>query len=74
MIGHGSGHGRRTVHRSENADIVAGRHAAIGTHDALEHRFGTGRGVGIDAEGVVTGKFAHLHVMHMHVVAGFDEL
>ncbi|MNF99733.1 hypothetical protein D3C84_826460 [compost metagenome] len=74
VIGHGPGHGRRAIDRSENAYIVAGRDAAIGPHDALEHRFRARRGMGIDAESVVTGKVAHLHIVHMHVIAGFDGL
>ncbi|MNO73563.1 hypothetical protein D3C76_645350 [compost metagenome] len=74
VIGHGPGHGRRTVHRRENADIVARRHAAVGTHDALEDGFGDWRFVGIHAKGVVPGKVAHLHVVHMHMVTRFDGL
>ncbi|MOA43158.1 hypothetical protein D3C78_1652840 [compost metagenome] len=74
VIGHGPGHGRRAVHRRENADIVARRHAAIGPHDALEDGFGDWRFVGIHAKGVVPGKVAHLHVVHMHMVTRFDGL
>ncbi|MNO95576.1 hypothetical protein D3C76_872210 [compost metagenome] len=74
MVGHGPGHGRRAVHRGEDADVVAGGDPAIGAHDALELRLAAGLAAGVDTEGVVTGEIAHLHVVHMHVFTGVDGL
>lgn len=74
MVGHGPGHGCRTVHRGENADVVAGSDTAIGAHDALELRGAAWQAAGIDTKRVVAGKIAHLHVVHVHMVASVDRL
>ncbi|MNE28428.1 hypothetical protein D3C80_1218690 [compost metagenome] len=74
MIGHGPGHGRRAVHRSQDADIIAGGDSAIAAHDAFKEGFSGWRHMGIDAKGVIAGKIAHLHIVHMHVLTGFDRL
>ena len=65
---------RAAVHRGEDADIVARRHAAVGTADAVE-----GRGqievrhrLDVDAVGIVLGEIAHAAVLGVHVLARRD--
>ena len=64
----------RAVDRGQDAEIVARRHAAVGTHDALERRRGIDalRRLRVHAERVVAVEAAHLEVVQVHVLAGRD--
>ncbi|MNN27131.1 hypothetical protein D3C81_1406570 [compost metagenome] len=68
-------HRGRAVHRGEDADVVARGYPAIGAHDTHEGIV-VGRllAFGIDAEGVVAGKFAHRQIVHVHMFACGDRL
>ena len=65
---------RRAVHRRQDADVVARRHAAVRPADAVERRrrVGVVGRLRIDAVGVVLGEVAHLAVLHVHVLARRD--
>ena len=73
-IGDQPGDMRRAVHRRQDADVVARRHAAVRSADAVERRrrVGVVGRLRIDAVGVVLGEVAHLAVLHVHVLAGRD--
>jgi hypothetical protein len=64
--------GRRAIHGGEDADVVARRHAAVGTNDALEGRGRRSRHRRLVrlAEGVVAGEVPHLEVVGVDVLPG----
>ena len=70
-VGDDAGDMGAAIHRGEDADIVARRHAAVGAANALE-----GRGqieirhrLDVDAIGIVLGEIAHAAVLGVHVLA-----
>ena len=70
-IGDHAGDMRAAIHRGEDADIVAGRNAPVGTANTVE-----GRGQieircrrDVDAECVVLGEIAHAAILGMDVLA-----
>ncbi|MCY1534226.1 hypothetical protein D9M68_695890 [compost metagenome] len=79
-LGHEFGDGGRAVHRSQNADIVAGAHLAIGAAIALEGRaLGDGHHVGRNGalgKSVVVGQravgAAHATIVLVHPIAGHN--
>ena len=70
-IGDDAGDMGAAIHRGEDADIVAGRDAAVGTADALEGRrqIEIRRRRDVDAIGIVLGEIAHAAVLRMHMLA-----
>src|SRR5439155_24519304 len=77
-IGDAVRHRRRAIHRRQDADVVAGRYAAlVGTlraYDALEGRGGVDvmRRLGVDAKRVVSAELAHRQVVQMDMLARRD--
>ena len=65
---------RAAVHRGEDADIVAGGDAAVGTADAVEGRgqIEIRRRRDVDAEGVVFGEIAHAAILGVDMLARRD--
>src|SRR5258706_11321273 len=65
---------RAAVHRGEDADIVAGRHAPIGTADAVKGRgqIEVRRRGDVDAERVVLGEITHAAILGMDMLARLD--
>ena len=65
---------RAAIHRGEDADIVAGRHPAVGTADAVEGRgqIEIRRRRDVDAEGIVLGEIAHAAILGVDVLARRD--
>lgn len=77
-VGDGTRHRGRTVHRGQDADVIAGRHTAIAAHNAheaggLRHQNG-GAGVERGALGGVAREVGHAQVVHMHMLAPADRL
>ena len=67
-------HGRRTIDRGQNSDVVAGRDPAIGADYSHERR-GLGcvvRGLDLGAERVIAGELAHRQIVQMHLLARPD--
>ena len=72
-VGDGARHRGRTVHRGQDADVVARGHAAVAAHNAheargLRHQDG-GAGVQRGNLGGVAFEVGHAQVVHMHVLA-----
>src|SRR5258708_37842417 len=65
---------RAAVRGCENTDIVAGRHAATGTADAVKGRgqIEVRRRGDVDAERVVLGEIAHPAILGMDMLARRD--
>jgi len=65
---------RAAIHRGENADIVAGRHAPVGTADAVEGRrqIEIRRRRNVDAEGIVFCEIAHAAILGVDMLARRD--
>ena len=72
-VGDGARHRGRTVHRGQDADVVARGHAAVAAHNAhesgrLRHQH---RGAGVqrgDLRGIAF-EIGHAQVVHMHMLA-----
>ena len=64
------------IHRGEDADVVAGSDAAVGTADAVEGRrqIEIRHRLDVDAIGIVLVEIAHAAVLRVHVLAGRDRL
>ena len=62
---------RAAIHRGEDADIVARRHAAIGAADAIEGRrqIEVRHRLDVDAIGIVLGEIAHAAVLRVDMLA-----
>ena len=75
-IGDEAGDMGAAIHRGEDADIVAGGDAAVGTADAVEERgqIEVRRRLDVDAIGIVLVEIAHAAVLRVHVLAGRDRL
>ena len=67
---------RAAIHGREDADIVAGRDASVGTANAVERRgqIEVRHRLHVDAEGVVLGEIAHAAILGVHVLARRDRL
>ena len=73
-VGDAVRYGRGAIDRRQNADIVARRHAPVGTNDALKRcrRIDVARRPGIGAEGVIARELAHRQIVQMHMLARRD--
>jgi len=74
VIGNCAHHGRRAVHRGDDADVVARADIAVRAHITLEGgRLGKlGRIVLALAESIIALEFAHRQVVHMDMPAALD--
>ncbi len=72
MVGHGARHRGRTVDRGQDADVIARRHASVGTAQAHEHvPPGIDRTVPFPpAELVFAMQVDHVQVMDVDVLSG----
>ena len=73
-VGDDAGDMRAAIHRGEDADIVAGRDAAVGTANALEGRgqIEIRRRRDVDAVSIVLGEIAHAAILGVDVLARRD--
>ena len=73
-IGDEAGDMGAAIHRGEDADIVAGRDAAVGTANAVEGRrqVEIRHRLDVDAIRIIFCKVAHAAILRVHVLAGRD--
>ena len=73
-VGDHAGDMGAAIHRGEDADVVAGRDAAIGTADAFEGRgqIEIRRRRDVDAESIILGEIAHAAILGMDMLARRD--
>jgi hypothetical protein len=64
----------RTIHRADDAKIIAGGNAAIGSHDPIKHRrFGfIGNLFRVGAEGIIPCEVLDLQIMGVYMSACRD--
>src|SRR4051812_6629475 len=78
LLGDETRRGGRAIYRGQDAEIVAGRHPAVGAHDPLEGRALALRDVlgrpRIDPEGVIAVEIAHRQIMRVDMLARADRL